>query len=164
MQFPRSASFFLATTLAFCSSTASAPQATAPTGPADTRAAASAEDDSVTLQAREAFRLGSWLAKEGQWNEALAAFERSAHLRAHPVTTYNIGYVERALGHYTRAQRSLNRALAEKAAGTGATLPESLVTAARGYLADIDQRLAQVSVDIAEQPPRKPYRTPPGGT
>lgn len=132
------------------STTPSTPGAPAPaaTGSSDTSAQTEAEQDPITLQAREVFRLGSSLAKQGQWNEALAAFERSASLRAHPVTTYNIGYVERALGRYTRAYKSLNRALAEKAEGTGATLPDNLVTEARSYLAEINQRLAHVSVTI----------------
>ena len=65
------------------------------------RPAAERSEDPNVERAREAFRLGSTLARQGQWQDALSAYERSAELRPHAVTTYNIGYVERALGHLT---------------------------------------------------------------
>ncbi len=98
-------------------------------------------EDATTVQARAAFRLGSALAAQGQWKDALAAFERAATLRDHPVTTYNIGYVERALGNLTRARKLLRTALA-------GGLPQDLETAAEGYLTEIQPRLAHVTVNI----------------
>jgi hypothetical protein len=105
------------------------------------------EDPSVA-RAREAFRLGSTLARQGQWRDALAAFERAAELRPHPVTTYNLGYVERALGRLTRARKFLSESLAAGADGTGPSLPANLAALARGYMAEIDQNLVRVPVTI----------------
>jgi hypothetical protein len=104
---------------------------------------ASTVDPSRT-QARDAFRLGSTLARQGQWMDALAAFARSAELHPHPVTTYNIGYVERALGRLTRARKYLLLAL--EPGGSSETLPEDLAALSRGYLAEIDRRLVRVAV------------------
>lgn len=105
-------------------------------------------EDEAVAQARDAFRLGSTLARQGQWNDALAAYERSARLNPHPVTTYNIGYVERALGHYTRARAAFSRALDTTAWPEGVALPPNLATEARSYLAEVDRKLARVVVTV----------------
>ncbi len=47
-------------------------------------------DKAEIEQAREAFVRGSELAKDAQWGAALTSFERSAKLRPHAWTTYNI--------------------------------------------------------------------------
>jgi hypothetical protein len=104
-----------------------------------------APDENVA-RAREAFRLGSALARQGQWTEALAAFERSAHHHSHPVTTYNLGYVERALGRYTRARKLLTMALED----SSGALPEELATQARGYLAEAERKIARVAVTVGD--------------
>ena len=50
------------------------------------------------VQARAEFTTATDHVKNARWGEALAAFERSATLRPHSITTYNIGACERALG------------------------------------------------------------------
>jgi hypothetical protein len=75
--------------------------------------APSRANDPNVAQARDAFLLGADLAKGAQWAEALAAFERSASLHPHALTTYDIGVCERALGHYTRARDRFAAALVE---------------------------------------------------
>lgn len=86
------------------------------------------------------------MARQGQWRDALAAFERSSELHPHPVTTYNIGYVERALGHFTRARKFMQLALVQSSGAE--TLPEDLAALARGYLVEIEPKLARVAVTI----------------
>lgn len=98
-------------------------------------------------RAREDFVAATELARAGKWNEALAAFERSAKLRPHPVTFYNIGYVERALGHYTRARRALRQSLSQI---DTETLPPELVPDARGYLEEVESRIVHVRVNMAK--------------
>jgi hypothetical protein len=118
------------------------------TAPAAAQAPAEAKQETADPkieEARDAFRIGNTLAKQAQWTEALSAFERSARLRPHAVTTYNIGFCERALGHYTRAKRSLTRALA----APGNELPEALAAEARGYLAEIEHRLSRAVVTLS---------------
>ena len=126
--------------------------AEATTGTADETAV-----DPSRAQAREAFRLGSTLARQGQWSDALASFERSSELHPHPVTTYNLGYVERALGHLTRARKYLQLALEQESAGqsahraatankAGERLPEDLAALARGYLVEVQQKLVRTVV------------------
>lgn len=96
-------------------------------------------------QAREAFRVGAALAKEGQWVDALPQFERSARLRPHAVTTFNIGFCERALGRYTRAKRSFVHALS----APESELPAHLAAEARGYLAEIDSRVSRALTTLS---------------
>jgi hypothetical protein len=104
-------------------------------------------DDAVT-RAREAFVRGTTLAKRGEWREALAAFELSAAAKPHAVTLYNLGYCERALGRYTRARKRFVDALRRDDAGKGERMPEAMRRFAEKYLADVDERIARVSVTL----------------
>lgn len=119
-------------------------------------------------QARALFLEGLSEVRKAHWGEALAAFERSQALRAHPLTTYNIGACERALGRYTRARRALGRALA----GTGADeLPPSVVTDARAFLEEIEQLLVRLTITVeptasriaVDGRPLEPELAPPPG-
>jgi hypothetical protein len=115
------------------------------------RAAAPATDDAgdpKLAEARTAFREGTALARQAQWGEALLAFERSARLRPHTFTTYNIGFCERALGRYTRAHKMLARALAENEARGGTALSADVAADAKRYLVDLDARLARAMVTL----------------
>lgn len=106
-----------------------------------------ADDPSPALvEAREAFTRGADLAKDAQWSAALASFERSAKLRPHAWTTYNIGVCERALGRYTRAQRTFARALDENRPGSD--LPETTVDDVRRFQAEIDGLVARLDVTL----------------
>lgn len=103
--------------------------------------AARADDDPQTVEARSEFAKGAALAKAAQWGEALGAFERSAKLRPHAVTTYNIGACQRAMGQYTRARKTLQAALDQNAASNGAELASTLDAEARGWIAEIDDSI-----------------------
>jgi tetratricopeptide (TPR) repeat protein len=125
----------------------SAPPAAPPAPAASAPPATPAEAPNPKVEeARDAFRIGSALAKQAQWLDALAAFERSAKLRPHAVTTYNIAFCERALGRYTRAKKSFRRALEAPAN----ELPAALANEARGYLAEIEQRTARAVVSLTK--------------
>ncbi|HVM69749.1 MAG TPA: PEGA domain-containing protein [Gaiellaceae bacterium] len=100
-----------------------------------------------TEQAREAFRQGAALARDAQWGAALAAFERSAKLRASAGTTYNIAVCERALGRYVRARSTFQRALDERK-GEG-DLPESSVADIQRFLGEIDGLVGAIDVTLA---------------
>src|SRR6185437_8269134 len=106
-------------------------------------AAAQPAPDPTIEEAREAFRVGSALAKQAAWTDALASFERSAKLKPHAVTTYNIAFCERALGHFTRARHAFQHALDAPAT----ELPPNLRDEALGYLAEIEKRLARITID-----------------
>ncbi len=115
-------------------------------------AAAQTEADSPEVeQARTLYLEGLSEVRKAHWGEALAAFERSQALRAHPLTTYNIGACERALGRYTRARRALLQALAEDQA---AQLPPSVVTDARAFLDEIERLLVRLTVTVEPAPAR----------
>jgi tetratricopeptide (TPR) repeat protein len=103
--------------------------------------------DTVTAEAKAAFELGTSLTKEQRWAEALAAFERASALRPHPVTTYNVAFCLRALGHYTRALRAFRRTLDENAGAT-ASLPQELLDRIADYIAEIDRLLARFEVTL----------------
>lgn len=112
-------------------------------------APAMAADPPELEQAREAFTRGSALAKDAQWGAALASFERSAKLRPHAWTTYNIAVCERALGKYVRARRSFARALDQRA--PDADLPEPIVADVRRFSVEIDRIVA--TLDVTLDPP-----------
>jgi hypothetical protein len=121
---------------------------------ADSSARAGNGDSAVATEgagiaeARSSFVQGSELAKQAHWAEALAAYERSAKLRQHAVTTYNIGICHRAMGAYTLARETFSRALAESEAASPPQLAESLVAEDRAYIGQIDALLATASVQL----------------
>jgi hypothetical protein len=114
-----------------------------------TEARAAGEDEANVVEARNAFVQGVDLAKQAQWAEALAAYERSAKLRPHAVTTYNIAVCHRAIGSYTLAREMFSRALSESAASSPPQLADSLVENGKGYIGEIDGLLATANVHLA---------------
>jgi hypothetical protein len=124
-------------------------------GEASAQSAAAAEqgtsDDAATVQARTLFNEATADAHRGDWLLALGAFERSSALHAHAVTTYNIGYCERALGRYTRARKMFERALAESAAHGAAELSDDLASSAKTYLAELERQIARARVDLSPE-------------
>jgi hypothetical protein len=123
-----------------------APDVAAEPPPSPAAVSTAGATDPRIEEARDAFRTASALANQGQWAEALAAFARSSRLRPHTVTTYNIGFCERALGHLTRARRSFADALAPS---DNEPLPEDLATEARAYMAEIDGHLSRAVITVA---------------
>jgi hypothetical protein len=107
-----------------------------------------AASEAVRAEAREAFRKGTELAKSARWDEALSNFERSYALHAHPITSYNIAYCERAVGHYTRAYLVFTRALREHSSGEAGTLPANLLTSTEKNLEQITERVARVRLSL----------------
>jgi hypothetical protein len=106
-----------------------------------------AEEGPRVVQARQRFSEGAELVRRAQWAEALAAFEASARLRPHVVTTYNIGACERALGRYTLARKRFRAALTE-GEDDESRLPEPLAQEARGFIAELDRVLVEVEVQL----------------
>ena len=109
---------------------------------------AASDDDAETLaKAREAFRLGTALARQGQWSEALAAYERSQSLHRHAATTYNIGFCMRALGRYTMARTVFERALEEGEARPGELAP-NLEADAIAFLRELEGKIVRLTVTV----------------
>jgi hypothetical protein len=100
-----------------------------------------------TERARAEFLAGAELVTQARWAEALAAFERSAKLRPHAVTTFDIGFCQRALGHYTRARRTFQEALRRNEQSPG-ELSDSLLEETRGYLSEIEGLLVRVGTTL----------------
>ena len=105
------------------------------------------EDPSV-VEARDDFVRGAAFVKNLQYAEALVAFERSARLRPHAATTYNIGVCLRAMGQYTLAQRTLGAALKEDAAADNKQLSEALRAQSSGFLGEIEHVLSSATVSL----------------
>ena len=99
-----------------------------------------------TQRARAEFIAATDHVKNARWGEALAAFERSAELRPHPLTTFNIGACERALGRYTRAKATLGAALS---ANTKGELASSFTRDAQEWIREIDALLVRVDVSLS---------------
>src|SRR6185436_8687618 len=108
--------------------------------------AAAAQADPLA-DARVKFVEGAALVKNAQWADAEIAFDQSARLHPHAVTTFNIGACERAMGRYTRARALFRHALEEHEQGQG-KLPESLLDDARGLVTEIDGLLAHIAVTV----------------
>lgn len=119
---------------------APAPSSSAPSPPP------SAEDIAA---ARAAFEQGASLAAEGRWNDALSQFERSASLRPHATTLYNLGFCERALGHATRARKYFSHALARDTVTAGTELTPELRNATSRYLAEAAEKIATPRIEIS---------------
>jgi hypothetical protein len=104
--------------------------------------------DDPSAEARAAFLTGTALVEKAQWAEALAAFEQAGKLRPHPVTTYNIGACERAIGRYTRAKGAFERALEMHAKADGGRLPDHLLEDTRALVAQLDELLARAELTL----------------
>lgn len=104
---------------------------------------ARASDDD---EARKAFLLGSERVKEARWAEALEAYERSAKLKPHVVTTFNVGVCERALGHGTRAEKAFAEALADDRRES--VMPEPVRRDAEAFLGETRATLAELDVTL----------------
>jgi hypothetical protein len=113
--------------------------------------AAPAQAQEPRDEAREQFSRGAMLVKEAKWSEALAAFERSFALVPHPVTLYDIGACERALGSYARARRTFERTRELDRAATSGVLPDSARSDIDAFLSEIAAIL--VTVDVRLAPP-----------
>jgi hypothetical protein len=105
-------------------------------------------DSAKVAEARAAFLQAVDLAKATHWAEALAAYERSAKLRPHAITTYNIGVCHRAMGNYTLARETFVRALAESEAASPPQLADSLAANDKAYVAEIDGLLATANIQL----------------
>lgn len=134
--------------LAATSAVAQTPKTDAEPAPGSPSSAESPAPSSAVEEARRAFQEGIALAKQQRWAEALEALQRSDAMHPHAITTYNIGYCERELGHLTRARKQLSKALADHRARGSVELPSDLQAAAQEYLIEIEQRLARVLVSI----------------
>lgn len=117
---------------------------------ADAADADEAQAERSKHDARRAFRLGAALARQGQWTEALAAFERSEQLHPHATTAYNIAFAERALGRFTRARRAFRQALDRNGAAAQPELSERVAKRAMGYLKEVERRIVAVRVQSRE--------------
>jgi hypothetical protein len=107
---------------------------------------ARADDD--PRAAREEFVRGAQLVKDADWAGALSAFEASAKLKPHPVTTYNIGACLRAMGQYTRARKAFATALEENGKGPGLDLAPGLAEETRRFVVELDRLLASLDLVI----------------
>jgi hypothetical protein len=136
----------IATLLSSVSIDALAAQGDAPPA-AQSETATDAGASAVVEQARDAFRRGAELAKAEHWQEAIAAFEASYQLRAHAVTSYNIGFCEHALHHVTRARKAFKRFLQDQR-NDQATRPDELIDRANRYLEELEAALARVDVEV----------------
>jgi hypothetical protein len=130
---------------------AAATSAGAPPASAPPAMPGSPSSDGSLIEARAAFQEGTRLAKEGRCPDAIAAFERSEAMHPHAITTYNIGYCERLLGHWTRARKMLQKAFADHKARGGVELPSDLVSAIQAFLVEANRQIGRVLVTVASE-------------
>jgi hypothetical protein len=114
-----------------------------------TRARADEAEPPEVIEARAAFVKGTDLAKRSQWAEALTSFMRSAALRPHAVTTYNLAICHRAMGNYTLARETFEKALTDSNATQPPQMPAPLVAEAKTYTTEIDGLLSTANVRLS---------------
>jgi len=110
-----------------------------------------ADSGDRVAEARRLFSTGTQLVREARWHEALTAFTASYARVRHPVTLFNVGACERALGHYTRARDAFARALAsgaDPASDDGGAPPAALAGELRTLLAELDRLLVHADVTL----------------
>ncbi len=107
------------------------------------------DEDPVVTQARHAFLEGVELTHQSQWSDALSAFERSARLRPHAVTSFNVGACERALGRYLRARQWFRLTLDQNDKAAKRELSETLTAEATAMLGELDRIVATLDVTVS---------------
>jgi hypothetical protein len=103
----------------------------------------SAPLDPNTAQAAEEFVKGTEAVKAGQWNEALAHFERANQIKPSPIAVFNIGYCQRATGRYVLAIQSFDEALKRADA-----MPAAQADEAKAFAAELRAQLVHVKVTL----------------
>ena len=106
------------------------------------------DSDAVVTEARSLFSEAAELAQQNRWADALELFERSARLRPHARTSYNMGYCERGLGHDTRARMHFVEAVRMDDDGGQTLLSPEQRRAALTYLRQAEERLARPQVEL----------------
>lgn len=107
-------------------------------------------DPPASVRAREGFERGAALVKQAKWAEALRAFESSFEILPHPVTLFNVGACERALGELTRARRAFLRAREiDEQKRDGLKLPDSAKEDIDAFLQEIASMLVVVDVRLS---------------
>ena len=104
-------------------------------------------EDAVS-RAGSLFSEAAALAQQNRWADALELFERSASLRPHARTSYNMGYCERGLGHDTRARMYFVEAMRRDDDGGQTLLSPAQRSAALTYLKQAEERLARPQVEL----------------
>lgn len=72
-----------------------------------------AEATEATAAARAHFQRAEQLSRQGQWREAIAAFEAAYRARPHPALFFNIGKCHEQLGEHAEALKNYREYLAQ---------------------------------------------------
>lgn len=110
-----------------------------PAGDGSSAGAGNAADP--TERGTVAYRQGVELTKQGRWAEAIRAFEEAATWRESPLLDYNLGYCQRALGQYVRAERTFSGISAE-------AMPPEYRDELSAYLTELRALLSRVQVTL----------------
>jgi hypothetical protein len=98
--------------------------------------------------ARDLFRDAARLAKEGKWEEARAAYERSMALRPSALTRYSLAVAQKETGRIVEATENLRAFLREATDRASARFQAP----AEELLRSLEPRIAKVTVSLASQP------------
>jgi hypothetical protein len=115
----------------------------------DEKAADAVPLDPARQKARELFMAGSELVRRSQWAEGLEAFEKSAKLRPHAVTRYNIGTCLRATGRYVQAREAFMLALGHHRGEENGRLSDRLLDETRAFLDEVESIMVRLDVRLA---------------
>jgi hypothetical protein len=111
---------------------------------------AQAQTAADVAAARDLFREGSQLAKDGSWAQARDRFERSLKLKRAAITLYSLGVAQQKTNQHVEALESFRAFLAEPVTpGT-----EQYVAPTRDAVTELEKRVARVSIRVS--PPDAP--------
>lgn len=95
--------------------------------------------------ARRFFHEGRGLAEEHRWAEALEAFSASYDALASPLTLFNIGYCQRALGRTLDARTTFRKFLAD---APGSRAANTVLPEVKRILTELEARVARITVTV----------------
>jgi len=98
------------------------------------------------VEAQPIFNAGLELVAQQRWAEALDRFLAAFAIFESPTIAFNIGYCQRALGHYVEALATFEGFLAMELSG----LAESRVPEARDLVRELEARLATLTIEVPE--------------
>ncbi len=118
-------------------------RARAQASPASADKAPEGDAETPTARARAQFNRGVSLVDNREYGSALEAFQQAANLSPSPLTSYNIGYCQRATGLYVAARRTFKALLASSAG-----LDRTQIAQAKAYVEHVDSLVVRLNVTL----------------
>lgn len=102
-----------------------------------------------TAAARDLFKEGARLAREGKWEEARGSYARSLALKRTPTTLYSLGVAQMSSGQLVEATETFRAFLLEPRSPAS----DPYQAAARDAIDELSTKIGRLRIDVASPPP-----------